>query len=133
MDQNKITIPSVVLLAQEGQNISSHPLTGIGPLGEFANNINSATGLFNRTISLFVGVLTIIAGLWFIFQFFLGAFGWLTAGSDKAAVENAQKRITNSIIGLVVIVAAIFIVDLIGNLLGLSVLKPGDFILNIWK
>lgn len=123
----------LVLLAQTEHPLGDN-LQGIGPLGnvEFTN-IGNTVGLFNKFLSIFIGILTLAAGLWFIFQFFMGAFGWLTAGSDKAAVENAQKRITNAVIGLVIVVAAIFIIDLIGRVLGLDILNPGQFIIGIWQ
>lgn len=107
-------------------------LQGPGPLGGITS-IESTIQMFNKFVSTFIGILTLAAGLWFVFQIFIGAFGWLTAGSDKASLEGAQKRLTNAVIGLAIVVAAIFIIDLIGNLLGLDILKPGDFILHIWK
>ncbi|MFZ5365838.1 MAG: hypothetical protein ACOZBZ_00915 [Patescibacteria group bacterium] len=123
------------LLAQKGEELGT--LEGLGPLGktaEFATQfVDKAADLFNKVISNIVGVLTVAAGLWFIFQFIIGAFGWLTAGADKAAVENAQKRIMNAIIGLAIVVAAIFLIDLLGTLMGLKILQPGTFILNIWQ
>jgi len=123
-----------ILLAQKGYPIGE-PLQGLGPLGNtwnFFNQIKNATDLFNKVLSLIIGVMTISAGLWFIFQFLIGAFSWLTAGSDKASLENAQKRIMNSLIGLTLVVAAIFLIDLVGRIIGLDILSPGKFILSIW-
>lgn len=108
-------------------------LEGTGALSVFTRDAGGAMSLFNKVISNIIAVLTIVAGLWFIFQFILGAFGWLTAGGDKAAMENARKKITNAIVGLVIVVTAIFIIDLLGKLLGLDILNPGVAILNIWK
>ncbi|MDP3955107.1 MAG: hypothetical protein Q8Q15_01960 [bacterium] len=113
-----------------GQPIGDKPFKGIGPLSDFAGI--DALFLFGRVISVIIGVLTVAAGLWFIFQFLIGAFGWLTSGGDKAQLEGARKRLANSIIGLVIVVAAIFIIDLIGNLLGLDILNPAGTIHNIW-
>lgn len=120
-------------LPSNGGSTPLGTLEGFGPLGKFALDIGTATNLFNKVISNIIAVLTISAGLWFILQFILGAWGWLTAGGDKSALENAQKKITNSLIGLVIVVAAIFLVDLIGKLLGLEILRPGKFILGIWQ
>ncbi len=64
--------------------------------------------------------MTIIAIIWFIFVLITGAISMIGAGGDKAQVENARKRITTGLIGLVVVVIAIFLVDLIGNLLGIE-------------
>lgn len=123
-----------VLLAQQRRLIGDF-FEGIGPLGGSGMGwgIGGFVDLFNRVMSIIIGFLTIIAGLWFLLQFFFGAFAWLTAGSDKTALENAQKKITNSIIGLVVVVAAIFIIEIIGNIMGLDILRPGKFLLGIWQ
>lgn len=110
-------------------------LKGLGPLG-FENieiTRDAAIDLFNKVISNIIGIMTIVAGIWFIFQFIIGAFGWLTAGGDKAAMENAQKKITNGVIGLVIVVAAIFLIDLLGRLIGLEILSPKKFIIGIWS
>ena len=56
--------------------------------------------------------------IWFIFTFIIGAIGIITAGSDKNTLESARKKIITGIIGLVVTIAAIFVVDLISTLLG---------------
>lgn len=124
-----------ILLAQEGKPWGGY-FQGIGPLGEtwrYALWPEKAAKLFGDVISLIIGVMTIVAGIWFIFQFIIGGFSWLTAGADKAAMENAQKKITNGVIGLVIVVAAIFLIDLLGRLIGLEILSPGKFILNIWS
>lgn len=107
------------------------PLEGIGPLSK-PGDIGNAANLFNQTISIVVGVLTVSAGIWFIFQFFIGAFGWVTSGGDKAKLQEARSRIVQSIIGLVVVIAGIFIIQLIGSFLGLDILKPGEFVINVW-
>jgi len=108
---------------------------GLGPLGTF--NIEeiplAALGLFNKLISNIVGVMTVIAGIWFIFQFIIGGISWLTAGNDKAKVESARAKITQGIIGLAIVIIAVFIIDLVGKFLGLEILQPGEFVLKMWK
>jgi hypothetical protein len=108
-------------------------LEGIGPLGEPGLTESEAVERFGNIISGVIGFLTVVAGIWFIFQFIIGAIGWLSAGGDKVKVELAQKKITQGIIGLAVVVSAVFLIELIGNLLGLKVLSPGQFILGFWK
>lgn len=124
-----------LLLAQKTSPLGGY-LEGLGPLGDTLNQglivPRASANLFTKTLSVIIGFLTVVAGIWFVFQFFIGAFSWLTAGSDKAALEKAQKTITNSLIGLVIIVAAIFIIDIIGKVIGLEILNPGKFLLGIW-
>lgn len=93
-------------------------LSGFGPLGLEGRDASGALGIFSNFISSAIGLMTIIAIIWFVFTFITGAISMIGAGGDKAAVENARKRITNGLIGLVVTIIAVFIINLIGYLLG---------------
>lgn len=121
------------VFANEGKPLGE--IGGLGPLGTFdiGQAVGPAVVLFNQVISNIVGVITVIAGIWFIFQFIIGAFSWLTAGGDKAKVQTAQGKMTHAIIGLATVIIAIFIIDLIGTLLGLDVLRPGKFVVDLWQ
>ena len=103
------------LLAQNP--IQLGPLQGFGPLG---NPKDRGIEIFANFISSTIGLMTIIAFIWFTFTFFTGAIGIISAGSDKNALENSRKKITTGIIGLVVVVSAIFIIQLVGSLLGIG-------------
>lgn len=76
-------------------------------------------------ISNIVGFLTIVAGLWFLIQFMLGAVSWISAGGDKGKVKEAKDKITQSVIGLAIVVAAYAIAGLVGRILGLNFLDIG--------
>ncbi|MEK7112912.1 MAG: hypothetical protein AAB875_06400 [Patescibacteria group bacterium] len=103
------------LLAQEGTPLGK-PLEGIGTLGTPGEGFP----LFTKFISSTIGLLTIVAIIWFVFVLITGAIGMIGAGGDKAALESSRKRITSGIIGLVIVIAAVFIVDLIGRILGIE-------------
>jgi hypothetical protein len=112
--------------------------TPLGTIGEgegfgkwIPASAESAANLFSKIISNTIGVMTIFAGVWFIFQFITGAYGWLSAGSDKNAIQQAQQRLTNAFIGLVVIVAAYSITWLFGKLLGFEILQPQEILKNL--
>lgn len=98
--------------------------SGIGE-GTLQNFEGSGISAFSKFISSTIGLMTIIAIIWFIFTFFTGAISLISAGGDKASLEAGRKKIINGIIGLVVTIAAIFIIRLVGFLLGF------DDILNI--
>lgn len=97
---------------------------GPGKLGLSEAGPSEAGGILNQTISTTIGVLTIVAAIWFVFQFVTGALGIIGAGGDKAKIESARQKIVNSLIGLVVVIAAVFLIDLVGRLLGLDILNP---------
>lgn len=89
---------------------------------------DSPAANFELLISRIIGVMTVIAGIWFIFTLFIGAIGWITAGGDKGAVETARKRIANGLTGLVIVLIAVFIISFVGQLLGFDILNLANFI-----
>ena len=110
-------------------------LRGKGPLGlEGITDSTKAGGVFNKFISTTIGVMTIIAIIWFIVQFFSGAVAIVSSSGDKQKLSEAKGKITSALIGLVVVVAAIFLVELIGKILGIDlILNPAEFVTNVWK
>jgi len=107
-------------------------LKGFGPLGLEDKEPSGAMGVFSNFISSAIGLITIIAIIWFVFMFIIGAVGIISSGGDKQAMESARKKITSGIIGLVVVIAGIFIVKLIGLLIGIpNILNIGELFTKI--
>jgi hypothetical protein len=110
-------------------------LEGIGILGGenwLLTNEVTAISTFVNIISSIIGVMTIIAIIWFTFVLFTGAISWLSSGGDKTKLQNAQKQITTGIIGLIIVLSATFLIDLIGSLIGFpNILSVGDLILKL--
>lgn len=96
--------------------------SGPGALGS-PTNANAGT-LFDKVISLTLGLLTSIAFIYFTINFLIAALGWITAGSDTKQVEAVRTKLVNNLIGLVVTVAAIFVIDFVGKILGIDILNP---------
>ena len=103
---------------------------GLGPFSDLGQgtDVGPAANKFSDIISKIIGIMTIIAGVWFIFQFIIAAFGYLAAGGDPEKVKKANNQITNSIIGLVIVVAAYALISLMGKILGFEILNPQDLI-----
>ena len=91
---------------------------GFGALGLEQNQ--NGVSVFATFISSAIGLITLIAIIWFVFIFLTGAVGIITSGGDKNSNESARKKITSGIIGLVITVFGILIVRLIGNIIGLG-------------
>ena len=107
-------------------------IEGFGPLGLEGRNPQESTNIFNFFISSTIGLLTIIAAIWFLFVLITGAISIISSGGDKAKVAEARGRITTGLIGLIVVIAGIFILELIGTLIGFDlILNPGEFIQRI--
>lgn len=121
------------LLVEAGTKIGD-PLKGLGPLGLENDSPENAPQIFNNIISMAIGIMTIVAFIWFLFKLITGAIGIISSGSDKSALENARNNITMGIIGLVVTVAAIFLADLMGNILGIeNLLNPAALLEQVLK
>lgn len=108
------------LLAEDGTKIAPEGgFKGFGKLGLVGSEASNADITFTNFLSSVVGVMTIIAIIWFVFLFISGAIAYMSSGGDKNAIESARKKITNGIIGLVIVVIAIFVIRLIGLLIGI--------------
>lgn len=106
----------------------------IGNLSTGNAGINSADPVktFAQVLSSTIGLLTVIAALYFMFTLITGAIEIISSGGDKGSYENARKKITTGVIGLIVVIAAMFLMDLITDLLGISsILDIGQQITKI--
>lgn len=107
---------------------------GIGPLGTgLVSSTDPALAInkFTDVISKAIGVLTVSAGIWFIFQIMAGSFQWLSSGGEKQALQNAQKRITNAVLGLFVVVVSYAFISIIGLFFGIDLLNIRETITNL--
>lgn len=93
-----------------------------GPLGTIGNNPGGAGTVLESVISTAIGVMTIIAFIWFVVQFFIAAIQIISSGGDKNALAAAKGKLSTSVIGLVVVISAIFLINLIGTILGINIL-----------
>lgn len=95
-----------------------------GTLGEASPD--SAPTTLSQVITTAIGVMTIVAFIWFVIQFFLGAVSIIGAGADKGKLEQARSKITTSLIGVVVVISAIFLIEIVGTIFGIEILDlPG--------
>ncbi len=109
---------------------------GIGPLGGEGKMLEDPTTpvyWFASFISNIIGVMIIVGFIWLLFSLLSGAISWLSSGGDKTKLQEAQKKITSSLVGLVIVIAAIFIVKLVEIILSIKILSFSDLLLNIWK
>lgn len=61
-----------------------------------------------------------IAIILFVFMVIFSALQWITSGGDKEKVANARGRLTNAIIGIVVLGLAWVITQTLGTFTGIS-------------
>lgn len=95
-------------------------LYGFGPLGLAGKTAGDAPTVFATFISSAVGLMTLIGIIWFVFTFITGAIRIITSGGDKNSMEQAKKKLTSGVIGLVVMLFALLIINFIGSVFGID-------------
>lgn len=77
---------------------------------------------FGALIGRILNIVIVIAALMLFLMLLWGGFEWITSGGDKGKVEKARNRITQSIIGMIVLAATIAIFAILQTALGFEVL-----------
>ena len=54
----------------------------------------------------------------------VGGYRWISAKGDKAALQEAQQTILNSVVGLVILFAVYAILNLLGLAFEINLIKP---------
>jgi len=58
-------------------------------------------------ISLGIQLFIIVAGVTLLIVLLLGAYEWIVSGGDKEKLSKAQQKITNAVIGIIVVVVVL--------------------------
>lgn len=77
-------------------------------------------------ISNLITIFTVILGVWTLFNVVLAGYTYMSSSGDSKAHEQVRTQITNSVIGLILIVMTYTI----GGLIGLIFFGDAGFILN---
>lgn len=91
--------------------------------GGFADSGKGLVGLLNNILKL----ITLGAGLFAVVNFILAGYGIMSSSGDPEKMGKATSKIWNSVIGLILIVAAFAFAALIGWI----IFHDADAILNL--
>ncbi|OGD10144.1 hypothetical protein A2397_03820 [Candidatus Amesbacteria bacterium RIFOXYB1_FULL_44_23] len=105
-------------------------INGVGPLGQVTSLTTALMGT-ETVVSMTLGLLTVIGGLYFMFQLIIAGYGYISAGGDKALVQTAQKKLTNNFLGLTVVVLSYLIAGIVGRLVGLDIMRLSFLLMGI--
>ena len=83
---------------------------------------NSYATLPSLVTSRFLLFSIFVAGLIFFVRLLLAGFALMTASGEPAKIQTATKSLTHALIGLIVVVAAFFIAQIIETVFGLNIL-----------
>lgn len=88
-------------------------------------NLNSLSGsdFLSQFIPKAIGLLFVFGGVAFFFMFLWGAISWILSGGDKTHVESAKARITNALIGFVLMISVFAVVAVIETFFDINILS----------
>lgn len=88
--------------------------------------------LFGQFLTGLIGILLVIGTIMALLQLLQGALEWITSGGDKTGLDNARNRITNALIGLVILFAAWSLFLVVIRFLGIDLLgQSGTININL--
>ncbi len=98
--------------------------------------MGSATGDpiadLGRFLGLGINLFLTVAGLASLIYLLWGAFDWITSAGEKEKVQKAQNKITDAIIGMILVFVVFAVFSLLaGDLLGIIVNTPQGWQLKI--
>jgi len=88
-------------------------------------------GFFQAFLPSLITLLFVGGTLVFLAMLLLGGIAWISAGGDKGKVEEARTRITNAIIGILVLFTVYAIVQVLQTFFGITILTLDIGVLKI--
>jgi hypothetical protein len=125
---NTTTLNNLIAQVPCPPNCPPPPPGNVGP-GKIYNplagtNLQSMTGaeFVSALIPALITLLLVVGVIVFVFIFLTGSIQWMTSGSDKAAHENAKSKLTNGLVGIVILFATFAIMIALGEFFDIDLL-----------
>jgi hypothetical protein len=99
-----------------------------GPIGSPGT---AGGSFFVKAIPAAIGLGFIIGSVIFLFMLIIGAIQWISSGGDKQALEGARTRISNALIGIVILFATFAIIRVLEFFFKISILSLDLSVLTI--
>lgn len=107
------------LLAQNAPPVTS----GINNPAIGNLNNNSGVSFIQQLIPSLIGLAFVAGALLFFFMLVLAAIQWIGSGGDKAAVEGARGKLTQALVGIIVLFSAFAIIKVIETFFNINILN----------
>lgn len=98
----------------------AHPLPDITGPGIDPNKFGNPIATLEKIISNVIAVISIVAVIYFVLQIIFAGYAILSSNGDMKKIESSRDRLTQAILGLFVVIIAIFLGALIASLLGIQ-------------
>lgn len=110
------------LLAGGGNGTITNPIFSGSIFEGLISTEGGATTFIGMLLPRLVGLVFVFGSLSFFFMLIWGAVSWIISGGDKAHVESSKARITNAIVGFVLLAGSYAIIKLIQVFFGINIL-----------
>lgn len=110
-----LLLSSLALILSAGEASAQITNPVIGELGQ-PEDVEDGSKFIGYTVYLWRTSIS-LGALAVILYFIWGAFEWLTAGSDSKKTETARQKITNAVIGLILMVSSFTLMSFISKVL----------------
>lgn len=120
-----ILCPNQVMAQEESVFGQIEAPAGVAELNADPRAGESGIGLL-IFISNIIKIVSVVAGVWVLFNFITAGFTYITANGDKGAYSQIGEKLALSVTGLLLIVAAYTIAGIIG----LLVFGDATYIIN---
>lgn len=90
-------------------------------------NLENPASTLGIVIQNVITLLFTVGGLAFVIMFIWAAVNWILSGGDKEQIASARRRITTSIIGLIVLSLSFVVMQVVGQILGIGSLVSREF------
>lgn len=77
----------------------------------------------SKLLGKFITIVLIVAIIACLFFLIYGGIRWITSGGDEKQVESAKSHVVAAIVGLVIALAAWFILQFLGTFFGVNLLN----------
>lgn len=99
------------------QDVINNPALGPGLQGK------TGTEFLQIFLPNMIGLSFVLGVVIFLFIVIVGAIQWIASGGDKAAIESARGKITNAIVGIIILFSLFAVFTLIENFFGINILS----------
>lgn len=88
-----------------------------------ASNPDFGFSSFGEIITAILPYVYSIAGIALLLMLLAGGLQLMTSGGDPKGMEGGKQKITNALIGIIIVFVSFWIVQIVGRILGIEVFK----------
>lgn len=98
------------------------------PYAEDVGGVGGGEAVVTKFFTIFLRYAIIIGSMILLFNLVVAGIQWIAAGGDSGKIEKARTRITQSIVGILLLSASVAIFMIINQLLGspITIIKSGS-------